>query len=134
MTRCINQEHRERRSCGLHGEVDVEQDICDVTLWLIEKYRLKSPHVWVDRHSDQTGRQIAGVTVIALADHVGEWTAAAHSAFLAIGYEVHDRGADIFAYQICNGKHSRHDAIKAYARIERALENSGIYPASKGGK
>lgn len=43
MTRCPLQIKRERRLRDLQNEADIEQDICDVTLWLIEVVLLFRP-------------------------------------------------------------------------------------------
>lgn len=55
--RCILQMARQRRLSVRPGEFGLEQDICDVTLWLIEKHSLSRVHVWVDRHYTQIGRR-----------------------------------------------------------------------------
>ncbi|WP_272008622.1 hypothetical protein [Roseovarius sp. ZX-A-9] len=112
---------RKRRLSVNPDAFAVEQDICDVTLWLSEKYNLSRVHVWVDRHYTQTGQEIAGVAVINSPSHPAHLTEEAHEAFLALGYKVEDTGADIYAYGFCHGHHSRHEAIQAYARIEAAL-------------
>ncbi|GGH41455.1 hypothetical protein [Cribrihabitans marinus] len=101
----------------------MEQDICDVTLWLIEKHGLSHVHVWVDRHYTHVDRQFADVTVIASPWHRARLTEAAHEAFLALGYTVENTGADTYGHQVCDGHHSRHEAIQAYARIEGALRS-----------
>lgn len=101
----------------------IEQDICDVTLWLIEKFRVPSVHLWVDRHYVHDGRKISGVTAMRWHRHPDSLTTAANEAFLALGYEISDTGADIYAYQPCNGNHSRHDAIRAFGRLEIALRD-----------
>ena len=99
----------------------MEQDICDVTLWLIEKHSLSRVHVWVDRHYTQISRGIAGVTVMTSPRHPAQLTDAAHEAFLALGYTFEDTRADTYGHQLCDGHHSRHEVIQAYARIENAL-------------
>ncbi|WP_026759149.1 hypothetical protein [Sediminimonas qiaohouensis] len=48
--RCALQMARARRLSVFPDEFGMEQDICDITLWLIEKFRLRSVLVWVDRH------------------------------------------------------------------------------------
>jgi len=132
MTRCPLQIKRERRLRDLENEADIEQDICDVTLWLMIKYGLKPCHLWVERHYTQRGHQIARVSVFDPSDHIERWTDAARNAFLALGYDIHDSGADIYGYEFCNGKHSKHEAIRAYARIERALATRDIHSLSEG--
>lgn len=108
---------------AMQNEVDIEQDICDVTLWLMIKYRQQSVHVWIERNYTQRDYQISRVSVFDPSDHLERWTDAARNAFLSLGYDIHDTGADIYGYQFCNGKHSKHEAIQAYVRIERALRD-----------
>ena len=48
--RCTLQAARARRLRGYSVEVGMEQDICDVTLWLIDKHSPSRVRVWVDRH------------------------------------------------------------------------------------
>ncbi|WP_026757728.1 hypothetical protein [Sediminimonas qiaohouensis] len=56
-------------------------------------------------------------------------TRAAHEAFLALGYEIENTGADTYGHQFCDGHHSRHEALQACARIEGAL---GSWRSSQG--
>ena len=120
-TRCPLQAARQRRLSVYPDEFGLEQDICDVTLWLIEKHELPRVHVWVDRHYIQIGREIAGVTVMTSPRHPARLTETAHEAFLALGYTIEDTGADTYGHQFCDGHHSKHEAIRAYARIENAM-------------
>lgn len=62
--RCALQIARERRLSIHPDEFGVEQDICDVTLWLAGKFRVSPVLLWVDRHYTHSGREIAGVTVM----------------------------------------------------------------------
>ncbi|WP_043769230.1 hypothetical protein, partial [Roseivivax isoporae] len=119
--RCALQAARQRRLSVYPDEFGLEQDICDVTLWLIEMHSLSRVHVWVDRHYTQIGREIAGVTVMTSPSHPARLTDAAHQAFLALGYTIEDTRADTYGHQFCNGYHSKHEAMQAYARIEGAL-------------
>ncbi len=112
------------RACRLSvypDEFGMEQDICDVTLWLIEKHSLSRVHVWVDRHYTQIGREIAGVTVMTSPRHPARLTEAARAAPFALGYTIEDTRAETYGHPFCDGHHSRHEAIQAYARIEGAL-------------
>lgn len=119
--RCVLQAARPRRLSVRPHEFGIEQDICDVTLWLIEKHGLSRVHVWVDRHYTQIGREIAGVTVMTSPRHPARLSDAAQEAFLALGYTIEDTRADTYGHQFCDGHHSRHEAMQAYARIEDAL-------------
>lgn len=119
--RCVLQVARRRRLSFHPDAFGIEQDICDVTLWLIEKHSLSHVHVWVDRHYTQIGREIAGVSVIASPWRPAPLTKAANGAFLALGYTIEDTRADTYGHQCCDGNHSKHEAIQAYARIECAL-------------
>lgn len=120
-TRCALQVARKRRLSVYPEAFMVEQDICDVTLWLSEKHNQSRVYVWVDRHYTQAGQEIAGVTVINSPCHLAYMTEEARDAFLALDYRIENTGADLYAYEFCNGHHSRHEAIRAYARIEAAL-------------
>lgn len=120
--RCVLQVYRTRRLSVYPDTPDIEQDICDVTLWLAAKHRLVKVIVCVDRHYIQSGRQIAGVTVFTSSDPIVRLNDVAHEAFLALGYTIENTGADIYTYQHCDGRHTRHEAIHAYARIEAALQ------------
>ena len=93
-----------------------------MTLWLIEKHSLSRVHVWVDRHYTQIGREIAAVTVMTSPCHPARLSEAAQEAFLALGYTIEDTRADTYGHQFCDGHHSRHDALRAYGRIEAALK------------
>lgn len=119
--RCALQAAGQRRLSGNPDEFGLEQDICDVTLWLIEKHRLSRVHVWVDRHYTHVGHQIAGVTVMTSPRHPTRLADAAHHVFLALGYMIKNSGGDTYGHQFCDGHHSRHEIIQGYARIEGAL-------------
>ncbi len=120
--RCVLQLARRRRLSVHLDQFGMEQDICDVTLWLFEKHSLSRVHVWVDRHYTQIGQEIAGVTVITSPRHPARLTEAAHEAFLALGYTIEDTRADTYGHQFCDGHHSKHEVIQAYTRIEDALK------------
>ena len=105
------------------GDGQLDQDICDVSMWLVEKYRVPFVHLWIDKHHFQGEYQIASVTAMIWGKHLDHLTAAARKAFLALDYEIHDTGADVYALQCCDGTHSRHDALRAYARIETAVRH-----------
>lgn len=120
-TRCALQMARKRRLSVYPERFGMENDICDVTLWIIEKYKPSRVHVWVDRHYTNVGRDIAGVTVITSPRHPAPLTEAAYDAFRALGYGINDTGADIYGHDFCHGHHSKHDALRAYGRIEDAL-------------
>lgn len=119
--RCTSQIARERRLSAYSGEFGTERDICDVTLWLKEKFRETSLILWVDRHHSQRGREIANVVVITAPKRPISLTPAAREAFLALDYVIQKTGADTYGLPLCEGHHSQHDAIRAYARIEAAL-------------
>ncbi|MDO6732459.1 hypothetical protein Q4577_20725 [Marinovum sp. 2_MG-2023] len=121
--RCALQFARQRRLDVYPEEFGLEQDICDVTLWLVQKYRLPSALVWVDRHYVHSGRQIADITVMTSPRHPDPLTPAGRDAFLALGYEIDHPGADTYGHQCCDGRHSQHETLQAYARIEAALRS-----------
>lgn len=102
-------------------EFGLEQDICDVTLWLQEKFREPSLRLWIDSHYFYRGRDIASVTVMTAQGRSRSLILAANDAFLALGYVIEKTGADTYGFPPCDGHHSRHEALQAYARIEAAL-------------
>ncbi|WP_375176064.1 hypothetical protein [Pseudooceanicola sp.] len=120
---CRLQLQKQRRLSVSPNHFGLEQDICDITLWLVEKFKVPSVHLWVDRHYVHEGRQIAGVTAMMFHRTPNRLTPAAYDAFRALGYEIEDTGADIYAHEICDGKHSRHEALKAFGRIQAALRS-----------
>ncbi|WP_143071507.1 hypothetical protein [Tranquillimonas rosea] len=120
--RCALQAARKRRLSVYPDRFGMEQDICDVTLWLVEKYGLSGVRVYVDRHYIHVGREMAGVTVMTAPRHPAQLSEAAHRAFLALGYTIEDTRADIYGHQHCDGHHSRHEALRAYGRIESAIK------------
>jgi len=119
---CSLQVEGKRRLSVFPEEFGLAQDICDVTLWVREKFRLSSVHVWIGRHYGHKDRELSGVTVIASPWHPDPITSAVVEAFLALGYAIEDAGADVYGYPICDGNHSRHDALRSYARIESTLD------------
>lgn len=121
--RCALQVARQRRLGVYPEEFGLEQDICDVTLWLVQKYRLPSVIVWIDRHYVHKDREIADITVMMSPRHPDPLTPAARDAFLALGYEIDHTGADTYGHQFCDRRHSHHEILQAYARIEGALRS-----------
>src|SRR6056297_1904288 len=89
-SRCALQVARKRRLNVFPDRFGLEQDICDVTLWLAEKYGLSRVRVYVDRQYIQVGRNMAGVTVMTAPRHPEQLTKAAHRVFLALGYTIED--------------------------------------------
>ncbi len=119
--RCTLQVARERRLSAYPDEFGCEQDICDVTLWLGEKFREPSLLLWIDRHYFYHGTEIAGVKVMTHSGRPEPLTRAAREAFLALGYTIENTGADTYGFPLCDGHHSRHEALQAFAWIEAAL-------------
>lgn len=119
--RCRLQVARERRLSVYPSECGMEQDICDVTLWLKGKFRETSLLLWIGQHYSQRDQEIAEVTVITKPRRPLSLTPAAREAFFALGYVIENTGADTFGYPHCDSHHSRHEAIQAFARIEAAL-------------
>jgi hypothetical protein len=103
------------------GDGRLDQDICDISMWLVEKHQVPFVHLWIDRHHFQREYQIACVTVMAWEKHLDHLTAAARHAFKALDYEIHDSGADVYALECCEGNHSWHDILRAYSRIEAVV-------------
>lgn len=110
---------------GHWGSVPVgltlHRDICDITLWLLQRFRVPFVHLWVDRHPFQQGREIACLSVMQWQHHLDLQAAAATEAFLALVYQILDLGDALMPYACCDGGHSHHEALIAYTRIEAAL-------------
>ncbi|WP_372802960.1 hypothetical protein [Paracoccus seriniphilus] len=92
-----------------------------MTLWLTATQGLRRSRLWIDRHYTHIGREIAGVSIMSPPELRERLTEAARQAFLALGYTIENTGADLYHHATCDGRHSRHETIKAYARIEAAL-------------
>lgn len=119
--RCALQMERDCRSSSYSDAVDFGQDICDVTLWIREKFQLSSLQVWIDRHYGHGRREISDITVMMSPQHPDYLDHAAQAAFLALGYVIRHNGGHTYGCPLCDGGHSNHEALKAYARIEGAL-------------
>ncbi len=102
----------------------LKQDICDVTAWFCVKYHVPSVRLWLYRHLRQRGREIAGVYALASHGAALHILPGAEAAFLAIGYELPNTGGEILAHPLCAPEHSRHEVLRAYARVETALRRS----------
>lgn len=90
-------------------------------MWLVQKFRVPFLHLWVDRHPIQKGREIACVAVMQWQHHVDQLAEAAREAFVAIGYQILDTGEVLIPCPCCDGGHSQHEVLVAYARIDTAL-------------
>jgi hypothetical protein len=117
---CQLQQARRRGSAPDEGSVD--QDICDISMWLVQKFRVPFVHLWVDRHPFQQDREIACLSVMQWQHHLDQLAAAAKEAFLALGYQILDTGSALIPCACCDERHSHHEALIAYARIEVALQ------------
>lgn len=121
--RCGVQIARQHRLKKHPGEFGPEQDICDVTVWLRQKYPLSNARLVIYRHYTQHGRQFSHVGVSSACSNTVLLTAQAREAFVALGYSVNDTGGDTYRCPSCNGQHSSHEHLLAYARIERILRH-----------
>jgi hypothetical protein len=108
------------------GDGDLQQDICDISMWLAHKHQVPLVHLWVDKHHFQSEYQVACVAVMLWGKHLDQMTRAAQAAFLALDYEIHDTGADVFALQCCDGAHSNHEVLRAYTRIETVFRRKRV--------
>lgn len=122
-SRCPLDLIRERRLEAYPGEFGPERDICDTTAWLRFKFQISGARVLVYRHYSQRGRMIAGVNVTDTQTNPRSFTPIVRQTFVALGYEIRDTGGDIYQCPRCNGNHSRHRMLRAYARIEKSLRN-----------
>ena len=105
--------------------MDLQRDICHVRLWLCQKFE-QPVYIWVERHYEQSNREIADVTALLSCRHPDKMTPAAKEAFRALGYEIRNSRAAIYGYPLCMRDHSRHEALHAYARIEAALRRRAL--------
>ena len=113
---------KERRRRGLTpDESDMDQNICDISLWLMVKFQISFAPLWIDRHHFQQGRQLARVTVMLWRGYPDLLTPAAQETFVALGYRFVDTGEAVCRRQSCDGTHSKHDALRAYACIEAKI-------------
>jgi len=119
--RCVLQISKDSRLRNHPGTFGPEQDICDITLWLNQCFPLSKARVVVGRHYTQRDREIAGLAVTSSATHSVSLAPLAFEAFLALGYQIEETGADSYQCPSCYGYHSRHEALYAYLRIESAL-------------
>ena len=110
-----------RRPGSVPGDLALHRDICDVTLWLVQKFRVPFVHLWVDRHPYQRGWEIACISVMQWQHHLDLSTDAAREAFLALRYQILDTGGALIPCACCDGEHSHHEALIAYTRIEAAV-------------
>jgi hypothetical protein len=113
--------HARRRGSDPDEGYSLQQDICDISMWLLQKFRVPFVHLWVDRHPFQQGREIACLSVMQWQQHLDLLAAAAREAFLALGYQIQDLGGALIPCACCDGGHSAHAALVAYTRIEAAL-------------
>jgi hypothetical protein len=113
-------QHARRRGSDPDG-LTLHQDICDVTLRLLQRFRVPFVHLWVDRHPYQKDREIACISVMQWQHHFDLMTEAAREAFLALGYQILDLGGALIPCACCDGGHSHHEALGAYTRIEAAV-------------
>ncbi|AFO90421.1 hypothetical protein D1822_03430 [Phaeobacter inhibens] len=113
-------QYARRRGSAADGS-PLHQDICDISMWLVQRFRVPFVHLWVDRHPFQQGREIACLSVMQWQQHLDLLAAAAREAFLALGYQIQDLGGALIPCACCDGGHSAHAALVAYTRIEAAL-------------
>lgn len=114
-------QHARRRGSDPDEGDSLQQDICDISMWLLHKFRVPFVHLWVDRHPYQQGREVACIAVMQWQHHLDHLAAAAKEAFLALGYQLLDLGDALIPCTCCDGGHSRHEALRAYTRIEAAV-------------
>jgi hypothetical protein len=84
-------QHAGRRGSAAGG-LTLHRDIFEVSIWLVQKFRVPFVHLWVDRHPFQQGREIACLSVMQWQHHLDQMTASAREAFFALGYQILDLG------------------------------------------
>ncbi|MEM5521880.1 hypothetical protein [Sulfitobacter sp. AS59] len=104
-----------------HGAPYLDRDICSITMWLLEKYQEPHVHLWIDRYYFQSSYLIARLLLDVPDERNEPLTKAALEAFSALGYQIFDSGETTYPYPCCDGSHSKHDALRAYAHIETAI-------------
>jgi len=119
--RCVLQIIQEKRLSNYPGSFGPEQDICDITLWLNQRFPFSKARLLVDRLYTHRSREIASLAVCPTTWQSISMSTIALEAFLALGYSIQKASGDSFRCPSCLGHHSKHEAIKAYARIENAL-------------
>ncbi|MFG6584356.1 hypothetical protein [Sulfitobacter sp. 1A12779] len=119
--RCVLQIIKEKRLRDYPDTFGPEQDICDITLWLNQKFTVSKARLLVDRLYTQRGRKIVSLSVTGMASQSLSMTPIAVEAFLALGYSIQEPSGDSYRCPSCFGHHSKHEAIQAYARIQSAL-------------
>lgn len=121
LARCALQVARQHRPSAHPGEVGCGQDICDVNLRLREKFNETSLILWIERHYSQRDREIAGVKVITEPGRPLSLTPPAREALLTLGFLIENTSADTCGMPLCERHQSRHEALRAFARVEAAL-------------
>lgn len=99
----------------------LHQDICYISMWLVQKFRVQFVHLWVDRHPFQQDREIACLSVMQWQHHLDLFAGTARKAFVALGYQVLDKGGALISCPCCDGGHLQHEILIAYARKEAAV-------------
>ncbi|MHA6264870.1 hypothetical protein ACXYMO_16860 [Arenibacterium sp. CAU 1754] len=66
-------------------------------------------------------REIACFSVMQWQHHLDLFAEAAREAFVALGYQILDTGGTLISCPCCDGGHSQHEILIAYARIEAAV-------------
>ena len=119
--RCTLQIARELRRRKYPDDFGPEQDICDVTLWLREKFPFSQACVLLSRHYTQRGKEMASIAVRSERFNSKALSLRAREAFLALGYTMQDMGKETYRCPACYGHHSKHEILTAYGRIECVL-------------
>jgi len=119
--RCVLQIIKEKRLRDYPDSIGPEQDICDITLWLNQKFPKSKARLLVDRLYTQRSHEFVGLSVTGIASQSLSMTPIALEAFLALGYSIEKASGDSFRCPTCFGRHSKHETIKAITRIEGAL-------------
>lgn len=84
-------QHARRRGSAADGS-PLHQDICDISMWLVQKFRVSFVHLWVDRHPFQQGREIACLSVMQWQHHLDLFAGAVREAFVALKYQIFGYG------------------------------------------
>lgn len=108
--------------------MNVKNDLRQVTVWLRCRYSVRHVHIWITRHYCCGEDQISQVKITTMGRSAVELASAAKKAFEALGYTINDTGADTYAIEETMSGLSQHEVLKAYARVDAALNKAKCEP------
>ncbi|WP_243266349.1 hypothetical protein [Sulfitobacter sp. DSM 110093] len=100
---CILQISQESRLKDHPGTFGPEQDNCDITLWLNQRFPLSKARVLVGRHYTQRDLEIAGLAVTSSATHSVSLAPLAFEAFWPWGTKSKKRTLTVISAHLVMG-------------------------------